>query len=142
MGRHYAVHVDIDAPMSVVWGLMADLESWPTWTPTMTSVRRASGTGVGATYEVRQPRMPASTLVIDEWIDGTSFTWSSRERAASLSAHHVLADDGRGGTIVTLSIDLSGPLSAIVWLLWGRMIRRYVDTEAAALGVAVASLEA
>lgn len=142
MSRSYSVRVETSAPRHVVWRVVANLEAWPSWTPTMTSVRHQSGTGVGATYEVRQPRMPASTLVIDEWIDGTSFTWSSRERAASLSAHHVLADDGRGGTIVTLSIDLSGPLSAIVWLLWGRMIRRYVDTEAAALGVAVASLEA
>lgn len=141
MSHQYSVRVEIAAPRHEVWRVMANLEAWPSWTPTMSSVRHRSGTGVGATYEVRQPRMPASTLVIDEWVDGTSFTWSSRERAASLSAHHVLADDGLGRTAVTLSIELSGPLSAIVWLLWGRTIRHYVDTEAAALGVAVASLE-
>lgn len=116
---------------------MAAVEAWPQWTPTMTSVRYLSGTGVGAVYEVRQPGLPKTQLTISEWIEGKSFTWTANEKPSSTVATHVLEPLDESQTEVILSISMSGPFASLIWFLWGRKIRNFVDTESMSLKNAV-----
>ena len=36
----YQTSVDIAAPVAVVWAVTLDVESWPSWSPTMDEVTR------------------------------------------------------------------------------------------------------
>lgn len=129
----YEAQIVIDRPCADVWKSLSALEKWPQWTPTMTSVRRLSGEGVGAVYEVRQPGLPKSHLTISEWNEGHSFTWGATEKPSSMVAEHVLTEINENETEVKLTISMTGPMVALVWKLWGRKIRRFVDVEAQSL---------
>jgi uncharacterized protein YndB with AHSA1/START domain len=37
---NFTITVDIDAPPDRVWAVMSDIERWPEWTPTVTSIAR------------------------------------------------------------------------------------------------------
>lgn len=140
--KTYKTCVVINRPQTHVWRVLSALEEWPQWTPTMTSVRCLSGRGVGAVYEVRQPGLPKSHLTITDWNEGQSFTWVAREKPSSTVADHVLTTIDENHTEATLTISMSGPMVALVWMLWGRKIRRFVDTEAASLKSRVESVTA
>lgn len=131
--KTYKTCVVINRPQTHVWRVLSALEEWPQWTPTMTSVRCLSGRGVGAVYEVRQPGLPKSQLTVTEWIDGKSFTWAASEKPSSTIATHTLESVDESHTDVTLTISMTGPMVALVWMLWGRKIRRFVDIEASSL---------
>lgn len=123
----------IDSPQQAVWAVLSDVEAWPDWTPTVTSVRRLSGEpGLGADYELQQPRLPRAVWEIAVWDEPTRFDWVSRAPGVITEASHDLADsDGR--TTLTLTITRSGFLAPVVNRLYGRVTREYLATEAASL---------
>lgn len=131
----YEVSVHIDAPLVRVWEVLADVERWPTWTPTMTEVRRLdSGPfGPGSRARVKQPRLPAVVWRVTDLEPGRSFAWQGESLGVTTLADHRLVEDPAGGVTATVGIRQSGPLAGLVGLLGGRLARRYVDTEAASL---------
>src|SRR5688572_7852445 len=52
--------IEIDAPRKTVWAVMIDVERWPEWTPTTTSVELLDRGPfvVGSRARIRQPRLP------------------------------------------------------------------------------------
>lgn len=133
--RKYQTSVTVPATKDAVWAVVRDVESWPRWTPTMSSVRCVSDERgvVGAAYEIKQPGLAKSVLVVDEWNEGRSFSWSSTAAGVRTRADHLLTDVGPDRTAVTLSFEVHGPGAGLVWAFVGRKIRRYVDTEASSL---------
>ena len=100
----------------------------------MSSVRFV-GTGPigrGSRFAVKQPQLPLAEMTIIEWQPGHSFTWSSEGRLVWAVAEHVLTPAGHGCTL-TLSLKFGGPLSPLVALLSGKLVRRYVRMEAEGL---------
>lgn len=131
--RH-EITVTIDAPAELVWQTVRDVEKWPEWTPTMTSVRRLDDGEfrVGSSAEVRQPKQPPRTWTVTELTPGRSFTWAASSPGVRLSAEHILNErDGKVDALLTFT--MSGPLAPVASLLAGRMVRRFVDTEATSL---------
>jgi hypothetical protein len=130
----YQISVDIAAPVAVVWAVTLDVESWPSWSPTMDEVtREGSGpVGPGSTARVRQPRLRPATWVVDRAEPGREFTWHTAGPGYRLTAEHLL-EGHDGGTAVLLRVIASGPVAPVLWALAGRTVRRYVDAEAAAL---------
>jgi uncharacterized protein YndB with AHSA1/START domain len=132
--KDFTVTVQIAAPPATVWAVLSDLEAWPSWTTSMTSVRRTSSGPlvVGTAVRVKQPSMPELTWVVTEVVPGERFTWTSKSVGVTTVAQHILRPSD-GGTEVSLAVEQSGLLAPVVALLMGKRGRRYVETEAAGL---------
>lgn len=117
------------------WAVLADLPGWPAWCPTVTAVEPtdpARPAEVGATYRVRQPKLPVATWTVTSWRPGAGFTWeSSGPGVHSVGVHDLVPTPD--GTRIDLELRWRGPLRWVLVLLYGRLARRYVTTEAAAL---------
>lgn len=117
------------------WEVLSDLPNWPTWCPTVrsvTAVDPARDPGIGAAYRVRQPKLPAATWTITSWRPGAGFTWESPAPGVHSTGVHDLVPTP-DGTRIELALRWRGPLRWVLELLYGRLTRRYVTAEAAAL---------
>jgi uncharacterized membrane protein len=56
----FRLTVEIEAPPDRVWAVMREIERWPEWTPTLTSIRRLDGgpLAVGSLVLIRRPSLP------------------------------------------------------------------------------------
>lgn len=127
--------VDIAVSAEEAWTVLAEVMSWPTWTPTMTSVdpEGAAGLAVGARFAIAQPKLPVLTWVVTELTEGSSFAWEARSPGLRTVAVHRVESRGPSACTVTLELRQSGPLSGVASLLSGRRTRQMVATEAASL---------
>jgi uncharacterized membrane protein len=127
--------IDIAAPKDSVWDVLTDVERWPQWTPTMRSVELLDETPfrVGARARIRQPRLPAAVWMVTVLQRQRYFAWENLAPGVRAIAGHRLEATGGNETRVTLSIMWTGWLAPLVRLLYGRLARRYVRTEAESL---------
>jgi hypothetical protein len=123
-----------------VWSVLADVRSWPAWLPTVTSVHSlepATPDGVGAAYDVGQPRLGTARWVITDWRPGAGFTWVTRRPGVvTTGTHEVRATSDRQGepsVEVELGIGWQGPLAWVARLGYRRLTERYIARELAAL---------
>ncbi|WP_107773706.1 SRPBCC family protein [Nocardioides sediminis] len=126
--------VTIDAPPHRVWAVLVDVERWPERIPTVTAVERldAGPLAVGSRTRLEQPRLPAAVWTVTELAEGSSYTWVSRSPGATITAAHVV-EPHPDGSRLTLAVTVSGPMSAIGWLMTRSLTKRYVETEAASI---------
>ncbi len=132
---HYEVTVEIEAPPEVVWAILADVERWPEWTASMTSVRRLDQgeLRIGSEARVKQPRLLEATWRVTDLEPGSSFTWVSRSPGlTTVGGHRIAARDARRSA-VTLTIDQAGLAAALVRPLTAGLTRRYMGLESAGL---------
>lgn len=127
--------IDIAAPRERVWATMADVERWPEWTASMTSVERLDRTPfrVGSRVRVRQPRLPAAIWTVTALEPGRDFDWRSGTPGVTTVGGHRVDAAGDRASRVRLSLTWSGPLAPVVRLLLGNLSRRYVEMEAQGL---------
>ena len=133
--RTFTTEIEIHAPVQDVWSVLSDVVAWPQWTPTMSGVRAVSGErlAVGSSYVVSQPGLRDATYNVGSLQDGTSFTWSTSAVGVKTAAEHILTAVDHATTRVHLGIRMEGPLSAIVWMFFGRKVKQFVVTEAKSL---------
>ena len=126
--------VAIRADAATVWSVLTDVERWPEWTESFTSAEVVGGgpLAVGTEVRIKQPRLRPVTMTVDEVVPQRFFSWSSRSPGLATVAGHLIEERSDGVT-VTLSIDFRGALAPVVGLFYGRLVRRYVDLEAAGL---------
>lgn len=126
--------VTIAAPPGDVFDTYVDVQRWPAWSDTFTSlVRLEPGPlRVGSRARIKQPKLREAVWQVTEYTAGRSFTWVARFPGVVTTARHVVspADDGAA---VTLSVEQSGPLGALVGLLTKRRTERYLAIEGAGL---------
>jgi hypothetical protein len=83
-GVEQGTGIDVAAPAPHVWDVLVDVERWPEWTDSVTSVRLLCGgpLAVGSRVELSQPRIPTGTYTVTELEPGSVFVWSSASQAA------------------------------------------------------------
>lgn len=124
----------IAAPAATVGEIMQAVQDWPSWTASVSSVRRAA-TGpltVGETVVVKQPRLPASTWTVTRTGPG-GFEWTATSPGIRNVAGHWATDNGDGTCTAELTLSFAGPLARVATLFYAGLIRRYVRTEAEGL---------
>ena len=130
----FDISIDIAAPPSKVWTVMADVERWPEWTPTVTQVQRLDrgSLTVGSRLRIHQPRLPPAVWQVSELQEGRSFTWINRSPAVRITAKHSVEPLANGAR-AKLSLNFAGLLGPLVARLTRGLNERYLALEAEGL---------
>lgn len=127
--------VEIDAPPQLVWDVFSEVQRWPEWTASVTSLvgRDGAALEVGRRFAIKQPGMAKLTWTVTELAPGTSWTWVQRSPGVRVSARHdVIAQPG-GRTLVRQQLDQRGVLGALVGRLMVEKTKRFLELEAQGL---------
>lgn len=129
--------VTIAATPERVWELITDVEAWPSLIPTVDAVERLDGGPlvVGSRTRLQQPKLPEGVWTVTELDPGRSFTWASSSPGVAITAGHVVVPHAVGSQL-SLSVDISGLVAPLGWLMTKSLTRRYVETEAASIKAA------
>src|SRR5262245_9656147 len=105
----FSVTVEIPAPRRLVWSVMADVERWPEWTPSVKRIMRLSPGPlvVGSRLRIHQPKFPPAFWRVIEIEPGSHFTSVSTAPGLRVTARHA-AEETATATRVTLSIGYEG----------------------------------
>ena len=127
--------IDVAASPETVWDVLVDVERWPEWTESVTSLRLldAGPLAVGSRAEISQPRIPTGTYTVTALEPGRSFTWQQRQPGSTVVAHHECTPLPDGGTRVGLRVVMSGAVGGVVGWFYRGLTERYLAMEAAGL---------
>lgn len=125
----HEVTVKIAASAERVWDVLAAIERWSEWTPSITRAQKLDD----GRFKVKQPRFPAAVWTVTSWEPARGFSWTARSGGVTTVGDHELQPGDGGATTVTLRIRQTGPLAGVVAALFGRRARRYVQQEAEGL---------
>lgn len=131
----FAITVDIQAPAEGIWAVLMDVERWPEWTPTVTSVQRLESgpIALGSRTRILQPRLRPAIWQVTELDQARgSFTWVAQSPGVQVTARHLVQAAGNGGR-ATLSTEFSGMLGPLMACFLRKLNERYVTTEAQSL---------
>lgn len=127
--------VEIEAPAPLVWEVFSDVQRWPEWTASVTSLVGKDGANlaVGRRFAIKQPGMSKLVWKVTEIDPGSSWTWVQRSPGVLVSARHdVIAQPG-GRTVVRQHLDQRGVLGSLVGRLMVKKTRRFLELEAKGL---------
>lgn len=127
--------IEIDAPPRLVWDVFSDVEHWPDWTASVTSLVGLDGPAlaVGKRFAIKQPGMSKLVWQVTEIDPGSSWTWVQRSPGALVTARHYVRAQPDGRTLVSQQLDQRGPLGALVGRLMVKKTRRFLELEAQGL---------
>lgn len=108
--------IEIDASPELVWSVTQDLERWPEWTPTVTSVTRLDSGPVrlGSIARLKQPLQPASDWEVTEFIPGRQFAWMTHRLGLRMTGRHEIFPE-RAGTRNVLTVEAEGVFAMLLW---------------------------
>jgi uncharacterized membrane protein len=127
---------DVAASAERVFDTYSDVERWPEWTKSVTSVERLDEgpLRVGSRARVRQPRLPTAVWEVTELVPGASFTWVARGPGVVTTGRHEVAPAATADLVtVTATLHQSGPLGPLLGLLTKRLTNRYLEMELSGL---------
>src|SRR6266849_7099381 len=101
---HFETTVEIDAPPDTVWATLVDVDRWPEWTASISTVERLGTSALAPASKVRieQPRMPVLVWEVTDFEPGIAFTWQSASLGVTTVASHRLSGTAEAGVTVTL----------------------------------------
>lgn len=131
-----SVEVEIDAPPDRVWDVLTDVERWPEWAETVTSVTRLDEGPLmlNSRARIEQPKLPPTEYVVTAFSYGESFTWMATSAGVRTIARHEVKSLLRRGTRVRLGVEQAGPLGKVMGRLFFKgLTDRHLAAEAAGL---------
>ncbi|HEY6329436.1 MAG TPA: SRPBCC family protein [Blastocatellia bacterium] len=128
---HFDVVVGIKAPPDQVLAVLLDVERWPDWTPSVSSIQRLDDgpLTIGSRAKIRQPKLMPAIWQVTELESGKRFAWVTRSPGVQIKGDHVVDRDGDGSR-VTLSLQYSGLLAPILARFYRGLSERYLSLEA------------
>jgi uncharacterized membrane protein len=125
------VAIDIEAPPAEVFAVLRDVEAWPEWTSSVTSIKRLGDGpfGLGSRALVLQPRLRPAVWQVTAFVEGSRFTWVTVNPGIQTEADHVI-DPAGAGSRVTLFLRFSGLLAPLFSRIYRRLSQRYISLEA------------
>lgn len=126
--------VEIRATVPVVWRLIADVEHWPDWTPTVVSLRGTDSgpLSIGASYRIRQPGLPVRTYRVTSLQEQCEMTWETNTAGLRMVASHQVWPT-HSGSCAQLVFSVMGVLAPLIRLLYAQKIGGMVNLEADSL---------
>ena len=123
--------VAIAAPPEHVYSVFSDVERWPKWTPSVTSVDllEKGPLRVGSQARVRQPRLPVALWTVTEVVDGHYFVWEAKAPGVVTVGWHVVEGDTGAGSVATSRLEQHGPGGFVIGLLTAGLTKRYLQGE-------------
>jgi uncharacterized membrane protein len=127
--------IEIDAPLRLVWDVFSNVEHWPDWTASVTSLvgQDGSALAVGRGFAIKQPGMQKLTWKVTDIEPGTSWTWVQRSPGVNVIARHYVTARPGGGTLVRQELDQRGFLGALVGRMMVKKTKRFLELEAQGL---------
>ena len=124
--------IDVDAPAQLVWEVFSDVQRWPEWTASVTSLVGHDGANlaVGKRFAIKQPGMSKLVWKVTEIDPGSSWTWVQRSPGVRVSARHDVIAQSDGRTLVRQQLDQRGVLGALVGRLMVKKTKRFLELEA------------
>ena len=124
--------IEIDAPPQLVWDVFSDVEHWPEWTSSVTSLVGLDGPAlaVGKRFTIKQPGMSKLVWKVTEIDPGSSWTWVQRSPGVNVTARHYVSAQPDGRTLVRQQLDQRGALGALVGRLMVKKTKRFLELEA------------
>lgn len=108
--------VDIQAPAAHVWSVLLDVERWPQWTRSVTTVKRMDigPLTLGSRTRIVQPGLAPGVWKVTS-LDQTKriFAWTTRGLGVAVVGYHQVEAVGAASR-VTLWIHYSGLLSPLL----------------------------
>jgi uncharacterized membrane protein len=122
--------IEITAPIADVWRLTEDIEQWPSFTPTMTSVERLDGGRMraGSRARVKQPGQRPTVWTVTRFDPPALFEWQTRVMGVTMTATHRL-EAVNGGCRNTLAVELAGLGAGLLGRVIGSAIKKSIATE-------------
>ncbi len=132
--KNFEITVDIEAPPERVWDVMVDVEKWPEWTPSMSSVKRLDPgeLRVGSRARVKQPKLAPATMTVTHLERDKTFTWMTSAPGLVVTATHTVMPRGKGSHAI-LSITFDGLVGGLLGRAMKSINERYIAFEAAGL---------
>jgi uncharacterized membrane protein len=129
-----SVTFDVQASAERVFSVLQDVERWPEWTSTMTTVKKMDDGPlvVGSKVRVRQPQLLPAVWLVTGLEKNRVFTWGTRSPGIQITGDHRIESVGTSSR-VTLSLEIRGPLGSLVSRLFRGLNKRYIATEAKGL---------
>lgn len=129
--RQFSKTISISASPATVWQILVDVDQWPQWTRSVTSVERLNEKkmAVGAAVRIVQPKLRPAVWTVTQWLPERSFTWISKSPGVTVTAGHEIVRTS-AGCDVALTIHFGGMLGGLVGLIAARLTNEYMEMEA------------
>lgn len=127
--------IEIEAPAAKVWAVMVDVERWPEWTASVSSVQRLESgpLQLGATARIRQPGVPRMTWRVTRFDEGRLFSWTAKAPGVTTVGEHSVMPRGADCSTTTLRLRQTGPATVLFGWWMKRLGSRYMEMEACGL---------
>jgi hypothetical protein len=132
--RSFTKSIHIAASPELVWNVMTDVEHWPDWTRSISSLQRLDNGpfAVGSRARVKQPRLLPAVWTVTRLDAGRSFTWMSGMPGFRAIGYHAVKP-GVDGSDVTLVVLFEGIFGGIAGRFLRKLNEEYLEMEAAGL---------
>lgn len=123
--------VEINAPAALVWEVFTEVQRWPEWTASVTSLVGLDGSdlAVGRRFAIKQPGMQKLVWQVTALQEGTSWTWVQRSPGVCVTANHEVVAQPGGGTLVKQQLHQAGVLGSLVGRLMAKKTKRFLTLE-------------